>query len=525
MEGEKLGENGDMEARRDAARAVAVEKRASVEGLLALSLEEAKEARGLAYKAEADRKVQMKAVKRGLAKAMKDARLDLSAAMRAAEELNMYADGHYRLAAERLMGRDAASADSLTLERWMFVNTPATNRRVLRFFRLRWNAEAVSFFLERDETGEHAISVFKRDSVGKGVFAQCFLLPLGEKGTTAGGDSTGGWDAPEGPESEGIESGREGGESWEEGVLRIIDAHGKVWDLTSVRKHSRAWAARVEELERSGTHLDSTLATWKEWIEASIDSFKDEEIEAERQRQIALGCHAGPPVARLMAYRGPNPENWNKSSLDVIREDIVADKSLTRLFLEQNMLTCFPTNLLNMTSLTELWLGHNRIETADEQVVKKFARRTPLSFLSLDCNHLDEIPAAMGDLTMLHELRISANGLKLIPPLSLSRLRLLTNLWLQNNRLATLPEDMGVEMQSLKCLRLDNNDLTSLPASVAGWTALEELYLHENSLAQLPADSRRMTSLRLLKVHPLPSALCSTPYTLHPIPHTRHPRP
>jgi hypothetical protein len=123
---------------------------------------------------------------------------------------------------------------------------------------------------------------------------------------------------------------------------------------------SPAWQARVKDLAAVPEYRGSALKTWKEWIEAAVDSFKDEEIEEERQRQIALGCHAGPPIARLMAYRGPNPENWNKSSLhgEVLREDVVANKSLTRLFLEQNTLTSFPTNMLNMTSLTELWLRY-----------------------------------------------------------------------------------------------------------------------------------------------------------------------
>ena len=150
---------------------------------------------------------------------------------------------------------------------------------------------------------------------GKGVFAQCYLVPLGEKGTTAGGNSRGGWDATEGPEGDGVESGVEGGEDWEQGVLRIIDADDKVWDLTAVRDHSPAWQARVRELAAVPGYRGSALQTWKEWVEAAVDSFKDEEIEEERQRQIALGCHAGPPIARLMAYRGPNPQNWNKSSL------------------------------------------------------------------------------------------------------------------------------------------------------------------------------------------------------------------
>jgi hypothetical protein len=49
---------------------------------------------------------------------------------------------------------------------WMFVNAPATERRVLRFFRLRWNAKMIQFFLERDETGETPIAIYRRDPTG-----------------------------------------------------------------------------------------------------------------------------------------------------------------------------------------------------------------------------------------------------------------------------------------------------------------------------------------------------------------------
>jgi hypothetical protein len=425
------------------------------------------QARGIAYKAEAERQVAMKAVRRKLAKALKNARLDLSAAMKDAEELQMMDDQLYKLAAERQVGTSHVATDNMLLDMWMFVNQPATERRVLRYFRMRWNASNVLFFLERDETGKTEIPVWKRGAGGR-KFAQCYLMPFGEKGTTAGGNSRGGWEATQGPECEGVESGVEGGEDWEQGVLRILDTDGKVWDLTSVRPHSAAWMSRAQELEMHTLRPAAKLSTLKEWIEFSIDSFKDDEVEAERQRQIELGCHAGPPIARMMAYSGPNPQNWNKSSLDELRDDIVADKSLKRLFLEHNTLSVFPTNMLNMTSLSELWLGHNMIETVDDQVVKKFARRTPLTFLSLDCNYLEDIPQSMGDLSVLQELRISANGLKLIPPQSLACLDLLVTLWLQNNRLVLLPEDMGTHMHNLQSLFLNNNELSRLPHSVAG---------------------------------------------------------
>ena len=62
------------------------------------------------------------------------------------------------------------------------------------------------------------------------------------------------------------------------------------------------------------------------------------------------------------------------------------------------------------------------------------------------------IPAGIGDLSRLHELRLSANGPKHVPPLSIARLDMLTTLWLQNNRLALLPEDMGLHLH--RCWRV-----------------------------------------------------------------------
>jgi len=347
----------EIKTRHLAIRQTALENRANIEGLLALSFEEAKVSRSIAYKAEVDRRVAIKECKRKLGQAMKDRELDLRAAMREAEDLNMYEDPHYKLAAERVMGLQKVSADNLTLEKWMFINIPATDRRVLRFFRMEWNANVIRFFFERDETGETAIAIHCKDASGKAVFAQCYLLSLTEKGTTAGGHARAGWDTSEGPEREGIESGVEGGEDWEEGVLRLIDANDKVWDLTAVRDNSPAWLARVKELECNASHRRSALKTWKGWIEASLDACKEEQIEAERQRLMSLGCYAGPPIAQLMAYRGPHPGtpftcftgtkvpiltlpagNWNKSCLETyadggIREDVLADKTLTRLFL------------------------------------------------------------------------------------------------------------------------------------------------------------------------------------------------
>ena len=152
--------------------------------------------------------------------------------------------------------------------------------------------------------------------------------------------------------------------------------------------------------------------------------------------------------------------------------------------------------------LTKPAANKTRIESADDQVLKKLAKRTPLSFLSLDCNHLEEIPPAVGDFrqhqylyfcasrasinwykrtntdavgdfSQLHELRLSANGLKLIPPSSIARNCLLTTLWLQNNRLSCLPDDMGVTLSHLTSLFLNNNQVRLL--------SIIHIYIHTHT--------------------------------------------
>jgi hypothetical protein len=66
-DGEPSPPDPEHAARREAARLAALDKRAESAGVLALSFEEAKEARGEVYKAAAARAVAIKATKRKLA--------------------------------------------------------------------------------------------------------------------------------------------------------------------------------------------------------------------------------------------------------------------------------------------------------------------------------------------------------------------------------------------------------------------------------------------------------------------------
>ena len=115
--------------------------------------------------------------------------------------------------------------------------------------------------------------------------------------------------------------------------------------------------------------------------------------------------------------------------------------------------------------------------------------------LNLDCAEVTgAVPAEVGRLSALRILSICGY-------------------WeFDNNPLTSLPAEIG-QLASLTELRLYNNQLTILPAEIGQLTSLEWLHLDGNQLTSVPAEIGQLTSLRQLildcnKLRSVPAALC-----------------
>ncbi|MCI5119539.1 MAG: GTPase, partial [Candidatus Electrothrix sp. LOE1_4_5] len=136
-----------------------------------------------------------------------------------------------------------------------------------------------------------------------------------------------------------------------------------------------------------------------------------------------------------------------EEALRLIEE--AAETGRTRLDLSEQGLKELPSELFQLTHLTELYLGHNQ-----------------LSFL----------PPQINELTGLIMLRLSGNQLSALP----SQLNKLTNLILlsfANNRFFFLPPEI-TQLTKLKILNLHSNPLTSPPYELAtqGIEAIREYF-------------------------------------------------
>ena len=88
--------------------------------------------------------------------------------------------------------------------------------------------------------------------------------------------------------------------------------------------------------------------------------------------------------------------------------------------------------------------------------------------MNLGNNQLTGLPADIGQLTSLVELRLGENRLTSLPA-EIWQLTSLTELVLDGNQLTSLPAEIG-QLTSLERLTLGNNQLTSLPAEIGQLT-------------------------------------------------------
>ena len=147
------------------------------------------------------------------------------------------------------------------------------------------------------------------------------------------------------------------------------------------------------------------------------------------------------------------------------------------------------------------WSADTPIASWDAVTVSGTPRRvTRIDTSGEDLNLSGTIPAELGSLSSLTNLRLSNNQLTGSIPAELGNLSHLSSLSLWNNQLTgSIPAELG-NLSNLTFLRLNWNELTgAIPAELGNLTKLESLYLGGNRLSGIiPSELGNMTNLQHL---------------------------
>ncbi len=179
-------------------------------------------------------------------------------------------------------------------------------------------------------------------------------------------------------------------------------------------------------------------------------------------------------------------------------------KNLHRLDLAGCEVNYLPEELGELSALQDLQLHNNpNLSTLPDSIGS-------LSNLEvLDCHYnggedfgpLEAIPATIGKLKKLRELKIGNNRVKRLPD-SICDLESLEKLQVGNNWILELPAGLG-RLKNLKKLVASLNCFKSLPVLQPGdFASIEEIHLHNNSnLSSFPWDVSKMPFLKLLALN------------------------
>ena len=173
---------------------------------------------------------------------------------------------------------------------------------------------------------------------------------------------------------------------------------------------------------------------------------------------------------------------------------------VTRLDLSYNRLTGeIPAELGNLSNLVDLRLHANQLTG---EIPEELGNLSNLEHLYLHANQLTgEIPAELGSLSNLVDLYLNINQLTGEIPAELGNLSNLTVLWLSNNRLTgEIPAELGNLSNLTASVPRHGNQLTGeIPAELGSLSNLVDLYLNINQLTgEIPAELGNLSNLTVL---------------------------
>lgn len=110
-----------------------------------------------------------------------------------------------------------------------------------------------------------------------------------------------------------------------------------------------------------------------------------------------------------------------------------------------------------------------------------------IEYLSLENDHLKELPEFITFLKNLKTIDLSGNDFKQLPK-SFINLQNLEEIFLNNEKDLDLPNTLKVlsKLPKLKSLHLENDNITYVPSEILNLKNLEELYLTNNNLLDIP---------------------------------------
>ena len=174
---------------------------------------------------------------------------------------------------------------------------------------------------------------------------------------------------------------------------------------------------------------------------------------------------------------------------------------MTHLDLNANRITdSIPAELGNLKNLVELRLWGNDLSGPIPPELGKLGN---LEYLSLGNNRLSgTIPKELGNLSNLGVLGLHDNRLSGTIPPELGRLSRLRALWLESNLLTGIPPELG-RLSNLGELHLDDNRLTgSIPPELGNMANLWRLMLSYNQLTgSIPKELESLRNLRYLGIN------------------------
>ncbi|HTJ48152.1 MAG TPA: hypothetical protein VL443_01780 [Cyclobacteriaceae bacterium] len=174
--------------------------------------------------------------------------------------------------------------------------------------------------------------------------------------------------------------------------------------------------------------------------------------------------------------------------------------TLTNLAIEGNpsLTGPIPTDIGNLTHLTELWLNEN---SHTGTIPSSIGKLVNLKYLMLQTNQLEgEIPTSLKNLVNLDYTAFASNKLSGSIPGLFGRMPGLDSLWLANNQFTgSIPDSLGYA-SSLALLSVDNNKLTgSIPTSLGSLPLMKTLTVSHNDITgTIPDQLQNLTNIKNL---------------------------